>query len=124
MNVLLLEPDRLVAKCVQDELGARNITVRVAVTADAAIMAADELQPDVVVSELSLPGHSATEFLYEFRTYSDWRDVPLVIYSSIKPKKQITQSRDWVLLGIDHLLYKPDISLKELADVVESLGVA
>lgn len=118
-QVLVLEPDRIVAKCLASELSLNDFNVRVATTADEAIELANEQMPDAVVCELSLPGHSGTEFVYEFRTYTDWQDVPLVVYSSIKPASEILSSKDWQMLNIADFLYKPDASLQ---DVVGSIA--
>ncbi len=120
-NVLLLEPDRVSAKCIADELAKRDINVFSASTADIAVTQADKLRPDLVICELSLPGHSGSEFIYEFRTYSDWKDIPLLVYSSIKAPDKITTSRDWKLLEISKVLYKPDFSLQKLGDLVKEL---
>jgi len=119
-RVLLLEPDRVAAKCIVDELTKRNMRVSVATTAGQAISIADKNDPDIVISEISLPGHSGTEFIYEFRTYNDWQEIPLLIYSSMKSRPQITNSKDWELLGISEYLYKPDCSLQTLGDSVEA----
>lgn len=120
-KVLIIEPDRTIAKCIKDELEKRSMKVAIASNADTAIEAADDLQPDIVVTELSLAGHSGTEFLYEFRTYSDWSEVPIVIYSSMKLPDEISNSHDWKHLDIAEFLYKPDESLDQLASRVESL---
>ncbi len=120
-NILVLEPDRVSAKCIADELSKRNIEVFTASTAESAITQADKLKPDLVISELSLPGHSGSEFIYEFRTYSDWKDTPLLVYSSIQAPDKITASKDWKLLNIQGVLYKPDFSLQKLGDLVEDL---
>lgn len=119
-HVLLLESDRVIAGCVTQELARRNITVSVAANADMAIIQADRKSPDLVISELSMPGHSGSEFLYEFRTYSDWRTAPILIFSSLKPSREVLASKDWKLLGVAEMLYKPDTSLQKLGDVVES----
>lgn len=119
-HVLLLEPDRVIAGCIVEELARRNITVSVATNADLAVAMADKQYPDVVISELSIPGHSGSEFLYEFRTYSDWRTIPILVFSSLKPSREIVSSKDWKLLGITEMLYKPDTSLQKLGQAVET----
>lgn len=119
-HVLLLEPDRVIAGCIVEELGRRNITVSVATNADSAVTLADKQNPDAVISELSIPGHSGSEFLYEFRTYSDWRTVPIIVFSSLKPSREIVSSKDWKLLRISEMLYKPDTSLQKLGQAVET----
>jgi DNA-binding response OmpR family regulator len=118
-NVILLEPDRVVAGCIEQEFKSRNITISIASNADRAVELADENFPDAVICELSIPGHSGSEFLYEFRTYTDWANVPIIIFSSIKPSKTVTSSKDWKLLNIHEVLYKPDTTLQELGDLVK-----
>lgn len=119
-HVLLLESDRVIAGCVVEEFARRDITVSVATNADSAILLADKKSPDAVISELSIPGHSGSEFLYEFRTYSDWRAIPIFIFSSLKPSRQILASKDWKLLAVSEILYKPDTTLQKLGKVVET----
>jgi DNA-binding response OmpR family regulator len=121
-HVLLLEPDRLIANCIVKELTKSEITVSVANNADTAVALSDKKKPDVVVCELSIPGHSGSEFLYEFRTYSDWSNVPIIIFSSLKPSNTVTNSNDWKLLGITQFLYKPDTSLQQLSKAITSLN--
>lgn len=119
-HVLLLEPDRVVSDCIVQELSRRNITVSVATNAVTATEQSDAKAPDVVICELSIPGHSGSEFLYEFRTYTDWLDIPIVIFSSLKPSVDITNSKDWKLLNIKEMLYKPDVTLQDLGQIVET----
>jgi DNA-binding response OmpR family regulator len=120
-NILILEPDRISAKCIEEELVKRNFEVYKASSAETAVAQADKLKPDLVICELSLPGHSGSEFIYEFRTYTDWKNTPMLIYSSIKVPNKMTKSRDWELLSIARVLYKPDFSLKKLGELVEDL---
>lgn len=120
-KVLIVEPDRIVARCMKAELKKRSFSVEITANADQAIAIADEFQPDIVITELSLAGHSGTEFLYEFRTYTDWDPVPIVVYSSIKLSDIIIESQDWKQLNIAEYLYKPEESLDRLGDILETL---
>lgn len=121
MKALLLESDRVVSKCITDELSKRNVQTTVAVNGEDAISAADETAPDIVICDLSLYSHSGTEFLYEFRSYSDWQHIPIVIFSSLEVPKSVVKSKDWKLLNISKTLYKPDDSLQRLGDEIELL---
>ena len=123
-HVILIEPDRIIAKTIAKELKDDGIDVSVVSNADSAVSVSDEKSPDLVISELSIPGHSGSEFLYEFRTYTDWKDVPIILFSTLKPKSEITDSRDWKLLNIYEFLYKPDVSIQQFkASVISSLGL-
>ncbi len=120
-NALVLEPDRVMADCLRREFAKQNIKTHTVSSPEQAIKIADESKPDIIIVELSLPGHSGTEFLYEFRSYDDWADVPLIIHSSIKVADSISSSSDWKLLKISKYLYKPTTSLQKLID--ESLNL-
>jgi DNA-binding response OmpR family regulator len=119
-HALLLESDRVVAKCIADELAKSDITVSIVANADTAVEQADKKTPDIVISELSVPGHSGSEFLYEFRTYTDWVEIPIIIFSSLKPSTDITNSKDWKLLKIHEFFYKPSVSLDTLTRSVKT----
>ncbi len=119
--VLLLEPDRIMADCIRQEFAKQNIKTHIVSSPDEAVKDADKQQPDLIIAELSLPAHSGTEFLYEFRTYSDWSNIPFIVHSSIKVSGTITKSKDWKLLNINKCLYKPVTSLQKL--VIESINL-
>ena len=119
-HIVILEPDRTLAKCIQDACEQRHMTAHIAINADDAIEHADLHKPDAVITELSLAGHSGSEFIYEFRTYPDWLDIPLYVFSSMRISEPIQTSRDWKLLGITEFVYKPDVSLHELVERVQA----
>ncbi|HSW99018.1 MAG TPA: response regulator [Candidatus Saccharimonadales bacterium] len=122
MHVLLLEPNTLLAQTYATMLGAAGYSVAHAATAQSAIDAADQQQPDVVILELQLAAHSGVEFLHEFRSYPEWRQVPAVVQSALPPATltaaQESLRRD---LGVHAVLYKPRTTLQQLLRVVRGL---
>jgi DNA-binding response OmpR family regulator len=120
MNVMLLEPDRLLAGTYRQALESAGHTVRICASAQAAIFCADEVMPDVVVLELQLIGHSGFEFLYEFRSYNEWQHIPVVVVSNV-PAGEFSSS--WKLmkeqLGVHAYHYKPLTSLAKLIRTVD-----
>jgi CheY-like chemotaxis protein len=119
-SVILLESDRVVAKCVSDELEKYGYETIVTSSADEAITAVDNSKPDVIISDLVISNHSGSEFLYEFRTYSDWKDIPIILYSSLRPSAEILNSKDFKMLDIYDFMYKPKTSLESLSKRVLS----
>lgn len=118
--VLLIEPDVRAAAVYVAALEHANYDVTTVTTAQDAVTAADARQPDVVVLELQLVAHGGVEFLYEFRSYDDWRDVPVVILSHVPPTA-FEASKDLLYkrLGVVEYLYKPRTSLRSLLAAVE-----
>ena len=84
-------------------------------SAQSAVFGADEVMPDVVVLEMQLVGHSGLEFLYEFRSYSEWQHIPVIIHSHI-PAGEFMEG--WQILkeqlGVAAYHYKPLTSLHAL----------
>ncbi len=94
--------------------------VLMASDAQDAIIALNE-HPDirVVVMDMSLGGHSGMEFLYELRTYSDWSDVNVIVYSSVELPEAIVSSRAWQQLNVFSYMYKPRSYLNDLCSTVQ-----
>jgi len=120
MRILLVEPDRLLAETYKKALHAAGHTVHIAPTAQAAIQAADEHRPDFVLLELQLVSHSGIEFLYEFRSYPEWQNIPVSIISNVPPG-EFYESWDILKdqLGVVAYRYKPRTSLAALRRLVE-----
>jgi len=123
MNVLLIEPDMALTQTYCRMLENAGYTVCPCVSAQMAIRCADELRPDVVVMELQLVSHSGVEFLYEFRSYADWQDIPLILLTLVPPAEF---SGSWLLLSnelhVAKYLYKPQTSLQKLLRSVNELA--
>jgi DNA-binding response OmpR family regulator len=119
-NILLIEPDKVLAGIYVQALTAANHQVQVCAGAQAAITAADRRKPDLVILELQLVAHSGIEFLYEFRSYLEWQVVPVLIHTQV-PSGEFTGS--WQLLkeelGVSDYLYKLRTSLRDLLAAVD-----
>ncbi len=121
-QVLLIEPDKPLAKTYQAALRKAGHKVKLASTSQGAINKADAQTPEVIVLELQLVGHSGIEFLYEFRSYPEWQDVPVLIHTGV-PYIELKDSWDLLSdhLGVSDYTYKPDTSLDKLINSVRQL---
>lgn len=121
ITILLLEPDNAIARSMNRAL--RDYEVLRASSATEAIELANDNSVDLVVVELSLGGHSGFEFLYEFRSYADWLQIPIIMFTNVKLQENVLESRSWQALGISAYLYKPLTSLAKLHSMVERATV-
>ncbi len=120
MRVLIVEPSKDLAGVISDSFSQENIIADVAHTAQAGIAHADKNKPDIVVLELLMSDHNGLEFIHEFKSYQDWFDIPILIYSDLSSEelgKAVGWREDMNIIG--HL-YKPTASLKELKGYVKS----
>lgn len=114
-SVLLVEPDHSLALAYARALETVGHAVHMSSSAQTALEAADEVNPDIVLLELQLVAHSGVEFLYEFRSYADWQDIPVIILSKVPPaefNQCIRMMKDH--LGITAYCYKPQTDLSRI----------
>ena len=117
--ILLIEPDKLLAETYFLALNHAGHQVMACAGAQSAIMVADRHRPDLVILELQLVEHSGIEFLYEFRSYAEWQDIPAIVHSLVPPaefqtSRQLLENE----LGVTAYLYKPRTSLRQLLNTV------
>lgn len=120
-HVLVIEPDITLASIIRQYLLGLEYEVSLIHDARKAIAHADNYSPDMVVLELAIPNHNGVEFLQEFRSYPDWLNVPVVVYSHIPPEDTGLSEQDWQKHGVHHYLYKPTTGLERLAKVLQRL---
>ena len=114
-HVLLIEPNTVLAKTYTQALQHAGHSVAWVSGAQTAVDAADKKMPDVVILELQLPQHNGVEFLHEFRSYTEWANIPVVINTTLSPARMMlakaTLQRD---LGVVDILYKPRTTLQDI----------
>ncbi|MFI5270746.1 MAG: response regulator [Candidatus Saccharimonadales bacterium] len=115
-HIILIEPDVLLGRIYSKALRTnKGGTVETVNGAQDAIMSADKKMPDLVIVELQLIEHSGIEFLYEFRSYPEWQDIPVIIntivpFSEFRDNWHLLQSE----LNVKTYLYKPATSIRDL----------
>lgn len=120
-NVLLIEPDKVLAAAYTQAFEHAGHKVTHATSAQAAIDAADRQQPDLVVLELQLVITGGIGFLQEFRSYDEWARVPVIVNTLIAPEV-LGASRQLLQLtyGVNECFYKPQTSLDQLVRAVRT----
>ena len=125
MRILLIEPDYVLAETYFAALTRAGHQLTVCSGAQAAILAADRQTPDLVILELQLVEHSGIEFLYEFRSYPEWQNIPVFIHTVVPPAEFNTS---WKLLehelGMRRYLYKAHTRLNDLIGHVNLISLA
>lgn len=116
-ELLLLEPNRMLAKSYVMALQNAGHRVRHCARGQTAIEAADKKTPDLVIVELQLAGHNGLEFLYEFRSYPEWQNIPVII-QSVVPPHVIENAAALPQLNVSAYLYKPTTKLARLVETV------
>lgn len=119
MQIILIEPDRILAATYVRSLKRAGHVVRHAVAAEQAIQMADSKRPDVVILSLELARHNGVEFLYEFRSYTEWQDVPVVALASLPMSELLGDGILRQQLGVEAVLVRSQTHAEDLVRAVE-----
>jgi CheY-like chemotaxis protein len=114
MHVLCIEPDNVLGRTYTQALQHAGYSTAYAAAAQDAIDCADHQQPDLVVLELQMTGHDGIEFLHEFRSYPEWRDIPVIVNTTLAPTALEPVGAALAELGVVTCLYKPYTTLQQL----------
>jgi chemosensory pili system protein ChpA (sensor histidine kinase/response regulator) len=120
MKVLLIEPDIVLARLYASILSDKGFQVTVVNEAQLAITTIDEQCPDVILLELQLPHHNGVEFLYELRSYPEWKTIPVIVLADMTPDKTVSANA-WRHLGVSAYYYKPASTLSALVTLVQGM---
>ncbi len=118
MNVLLIEPDQILAQTYQRAMERAGITVRRAADVQAAVHLIDQELPGCIILEVQQAGHNGIEFIYEIRSYPDWQAIPIIIVSGIPSDELGLTEKTKQQLKIKSYHYKPHLTLSKLTSAV------
>jgi two-component system phosphate regulon response regulator PhoB len=120
-QILLVEPDTVLAKTYATALQRSGHHILRAQDAQSAINATDAVTPDCIVLEIQLPSHNGVEFLYELRSHADWQQIPVIILSQLTLDRINLDQTKMEELGVKAFCYKPDTSLMTLEAMIEQV---
>lgn len=122
MRVLVIEPDKILAKTYVQQFLLAGLDVTLARDGQTAVHYIDKQIPDVLMIEMQLGAHSGIEFLHELRSYEDWAAIPVIVNSSVPKEAFKVSEAAWQRLGVTRYFYKPKTSAKQLIGAILALG--
>ena len=116
MKILYVEDNEDNIYILKRRLGRLGYDVSIATDGADGIAKANELKPDLILMDLSLPGMSGFEFLAELRERSESRHTPVVVITA----KDLTEDDKRRLDGgVAHILQKSASSTAELLEELQ-----
>ena len=123
MDVLLVEPDNVLAEIYVAALRRGGFKTTRVTSAQDAVHAVDKSLPRCIILEVQLSSHNGVEFLYELRSHPDWRDLPVIIHSIVPESDFGLTPKLRKKLGIVSCLYKPNTSLEQLVSATKEAAL-
>jgi two-component system CheB/CheR fusion protein len=116
-RVLLVEDSVDVLEVLQIELEGSGYEVDTATDAEAALLSAERARPDVIVSDLGMPGMDGLEFIRRVRRNAALASVPAIALTGASRDKDVQQA---LALGFTAHLTKP-VEIRDLICRIEQL---
>lgn len=120
-RILFIETDSVIAANLRGYFERLGHEVDWHVDPQLAVFSADEKRPDIVILDLMLAGRSGVEFLYEFRSYPDWQNLPVVVFSNVSERELGQGVSSFPQLNITAYHYKPQTSLSQLSKTIDKI---
>jgi len=120
-RIFLLYSDRQIGRHTAGFLKLNGYEADVFCDPQEAVVAADRLKPDLMIVDLALAGRSGIEFLYELRSYPDWRAMPVIVTGSQLLGDIEPYLAAFAQLQVSQYLPRPLTSLPKLRQEIERL---
>ena len=89
-----------------------------AMNGEAGIEKAKEVEPDIILLDILLPGMNGYEVLEQLKTDESLKDIPVLVLSNYGQKGEIEKSKE--LGAVDHLV-KANIIIEEVINRAEKI---
>ena len=121
MYCLIVEPDKVLSSVYKQQFQEAGLNVSIAADAADAVSQIDEKLPDIIVLEPKLARHSGIELLHEIRSYEDWNDIKIVVYSSVPQYAFGVSEAVWQKYGVLRYLEKSKTSAGQLIGIIKTI---
>lgn len=106
-HILVVEDDIDVVEVVRLVLGTKGYQITSAGNGDEGLEALQTFRPDLIITDLRMPGMSGMEFIKHVRANPDWADIAILVISSLGAQVDKPDAYWSVGLGSDDFLSKP-----------------
>jgi CheY-like chemotaxis protein len=118
-SILLVEDDGNLSNAYTLVLTKLGYTVHQAQDAQQGLLLAAQVQPDIIVADMLMPGMSGLDFLRELNLPSTMPQTKLIVLSNVESPKIIEEAKQLgasrYLLKIDHTPYELEKLIREIA---------
>lgn len=121
-KLLLIEPDEILRDAYVKELCKKYI-VSSCTTAEKSLKMLTAYTPDLILLEILLPFHNGLDIIYDLQSYTENRDIPVIILSYLTKNDLGVEDEDSRRLSIYNYLYKPTTTPKQLLVELKKLNM-
>lgn len=116
IKLLLVEDDDFLSSILEIKLSDDGGVLSVFTNATSALRSLEQTIPDVIITDLMLPGMSGEEFVETLKSNDRYKDIPLVVFSNKSNPVEIKELLD---KGVAEYHVKSQTSLADIPDIIK-----
>ncbi len=119
--VIIVEDDPFLHNLLADYLQVlrdQGVNVDIAFNGDEAIAHIHDLNPDLVILDVVLPGMNGFEVLEKIRAEEAYKELPVIVLSNLNQQKDLDRAK---ALGVSEYLIKANFALTDLAAKIQEI---
>jgi CheY-like chemotaxis protein len=117
-HVLIVQSNPWLLRSFKDVLFTAEHTVTLARSSEEAIIAIEEIVPNVVVLDEALRGAGGIELIHEMRSYADWVSIPVILCVHMNEQQLQPFKQSFAAYGIVSILQKSTLQPDDLLSAV------
>lgn len=112
--ILLIESDPILGATYKKIIESTKYQVIWEVDPQKAIEYADERKPFRIVCGMFVGDKTGVEFVYEFKSYEDWRNIPIILFNQYQDVHNIIDKKQQKILDVS-MVYVPSITTQNIS---------
>ena len=105
-SILLIEDNELTRKLIEKFIELNNYKTIIAENAEDALNILRERSPDLILTDIMLPGMSGIDFVRAVREHPEYKDIPIIVLSAFSTDTDIREAfyagcTDYIVKPID-----------------------
>ena len=117
-KIMWVEDDVFLSDIISKKCETNSCSLFHAIDYDGTFELLKDLEPDVIILDILLPGKNGFEILQELRKMDKTKDLPIIILSNFGQKEEIEKG---LKLGADKYLIKATLTLDEILGEVNKV---
>ena len=118
-RILLVEDNPHLAEEITDVLRLEGFQVAGAISGFKALELLFEFRPDLIITDLLMPGMDGFELIQKVRSTSHFQTIPVIILSARTSKADMTRGKE---VGADNFIQKPCKAHELIASITSLIG--
>lgn len=117
-TIVWIEDDNFLGGLMAKKISAEKANVVYAATGEDALERMKDIEPDLILSDVLLPGKDGFEILQEVKADDRLKDVPVILFSNLNQEEDIAKGKE---LGAQDFFVKSSVIPEQIVEKIKEV---